>query len=362
MSRLIRTVTSVEELPSCPGLDQHCICSRCSAARSPSLTALLLDMSVEITSEPVFTLGEYWSRYEWHLEKHPIILPDRIPDRDNGNTSTVIPIEVDDSDPLALSLYREHMTRVIREIMKQDNLKPVDREPMSAIVADEQEIALEKRVTTHYEGVIHRQLCSLLYGDVYLAQLVPSMYGIGDDLIYLELIPGQSLHQVLSKNWRAIDCRTMTLMLIILHSLLDYLNKSIGFVHGDLHWKNIMLRGYGSDKTYQVPILSTDGSYSLIDLPFVPVLIDFGLSRSTRYNFSYSSGCFSTPLVDVWRLYGTFSVYGCTLFRDVYTILESLFGRGWAGRQSGYLPPIPVDCLRLSHSRVIEMITPLLKL
>lgn len=103
-----------------------------------------------------------------------------------------------------------------------------------------------------------------------------------------------------------IDQTDMLLTLMVIHSFLHTAWLRYGFVHCDLHPNNIILKGYDKGQLYTVPYLNVvTGESEYVLLPFVPVIIDYGLSVTRQHTALHplSSSPYQKQAADLFRLY-----------------------------------------------------------
>lgn len=220
-------------------------------------------------------------------------------------------------------------------------------------------VYLWKRVDP-YECCVAAELDSIwddFPGDV--VGFTPKIYGYDPycDVMVMEYVRGNTLRSVL----QSISNKDMLLLLEVLHSLLGYLWSKYGFLHGDLHSGNIILRPCQEHEL--VPILSTSGEVErLVSLPFRPVLIDFGCSI-TNACCRWDVAC--SPLVttelDNMRLYNDLHYKGsrCSL---VVEIAEKLSRTMKFSESSSYYAPLSYGIKELEHESILKRCRELLTL
>lgn len=187
----------------------------------------------------------------------------------------------------------------------------------------------------------------------------PKIYGYDPccDVMAMEYVRGTTLRSVLE----TISNKDMLLLLEVLHSLLAYLWSKHGFLHGDLHSGNIMLRP--CEEGEQVPILSTSGDVErLVTLPYKPVLVDFGCSITkacSRWDVACSP--LATTEIDNMRLYNDLYYKGsrCPL---VVEIAERLSRTMRFVNSRSYYAPLCYGIKELEHESILRRCRELLTL
>lgn len=180
---------------------------------------------------------------------------------------------------------------------------------------------------------------------------VPCYYTHLSDLLYMEYIEGRTLSRAIRGGLNG-DLLNKTLGVV--HALLDWLWSSVGFVHCDLHADNIMLRGYKSGKTYEVPLVDSSGSVTkTYTLPFYPMLIDFGNSVTEQHSsWEIAASPIATPCLDVLRLY-------CALSYDLSSLVDSIKKKIdkklYKSDPRTFFPPLELSIEGLSHRELAEL-------
>lgn len=103
-----------------------------------------------------------------------------------------------------------------------------------------------------------------------------------------------------------IDHTDMLVALMVIHSFLHTAWLRYGFVHCDLHPDNIILKGYDKGQLYTVPYLNVEtGENEHVLLPFVPVIIDYGLAITSQHTVlqPLASSPYQKQAADLFRLY-----------------------------------------------------------
>lgn len=92
-----------------------------------------------------------------------------------------------------------------------------------------------------------------------------------------------------------------------IHHMLAYLKNKIGFSHGNLHSKTILLAYYNPENpsTYVLPLVDENGTeLTRVSLPFLPILIDLThATTNTHSQYTSTSSVHSNELCDIVSLY-----------------------------------------------------------
>lgn len=254
-----------------------------------------------------------------------------------------------DTGPAMISANAELSTQhpiggtwVSEAILQDDSNSKVE------LVRSGEELLVRKTIPqTTMEALVHKELCDTLEGTP-LSGFVPRFRGMrlsGEEYeLYMEHVEGPTLHEVMS----VISLRDFDRLVSALHGFLALLGQ-IGFLHGDLHTRNIILRDYGKGKRYEVPIAV--GSLLLSEeLSFFPVLVDFGHSVTHRHHMSsLYHGPYLNEMVDVIRFYtclGKSQGDGSLPSEKVV----ALIGRVFDTENMVAWVPIPLLCDQLTHT------------
>lgn len=204
------------------------------------------------------------------------------------------------------------------------------------------------------EPLIHEQLWEESLRVRGLSQMIPRPYGLEPRLsgrinMYMERIYGSDLIDVIEDMEKTDVLST----LIAVHSFLAHMKRRIGFEHADLSIRNIVLRGYGGDEIYSIPII-TRNEVKYIEMSFCPVIIDYGNSVTNRYCTTWSHGSpLSTDLIDVWVLYNGVRNRKGVLLQSLDDDLTAVFGDEWY-RRFIFPIPMPLICEQLTHEAILE--------
>lgn len=216
-----------------------------------------------------------------------------------------------------------------------------------------------KTVTDEYleELLIHKEIDALLSAnDPRLSILIPSFYAARHDedelRLYMEYVPGTSWTHTAPQ----MTDKDILLVMRVVHGFLSYLHKHLGFVHGDITSNNVHIRGWKGSHTYQVPLIENE-VVTMVEMPFVPVLLDFGLSVTRAHSrLSQYYGPQTGTLFDVLLLYASISSFSIPHVKRVVATIRVLFGLSWVRhlRDGFYMPPLPLSCEVLSHDALLS--------
>lgn len=367
-------------IPCCNGEELYeCTCRWCCLHRNKETSFLLITMAKNSCTLPL-DVPLLWKEWVEHLEQTPIyeansrlylhllyeykgviqkqeILPER-PSIKNHHLYLQYNREVEKMIRMKIN------GKIAKRRYRGEVISSKEGRTVEILHVDGKETAIRKThetMTDSWEALVHRQLWSFLSKSSFLSLFVPAYYGFsrrkGVYTSYIELIDGVTLTRALHNGMTDGD---LIGTLLVIHGLLEQLHQSLGFVHGDLHTDNIMLRGYGLGEMYKAPVLMTDDVDPVeISLPFFPTLIDFGLSTTNTYcTITAIASPVGTPLVDVWRLYAlTARAPYRHILPGITDRLLALLAKGWEVRwKDSYIPPLPLECSELSHSSIIEYI------
>jgi serine/threonine protein kinase len=206
------------------------------------------------------------------------------------------------------------------------------------------------------ELFIHKELSDFVQQDSRLSILIPTFYSskYGDKIhIFSEYIPGATFTDAKLE----MSDGEISLTLRVLHGFLSYLRRHLGFVHGDLTTNNIILRGWKSDRNYEVPLI-VDGEVTMIEMSFVPVIFDFGLSTTTKYSrLCFFRGPLASSFNDCVLLYSSLSdLAQISHIQRVTERIRTILGPDWVGElgEGLYLPPLPLICNQLTHDYLLS--------
>ena len=209
------------------------------------------------------------------------------------------------------------------------------------------------------EWNLYRELAHELRGDVARA-FFPDVYAAtGNGLVYMEHINGMKLSNAIASY--KILTTDLVLIYAMLHGLLAYLYRKIGFIHGKLVPSNIILRGMGKSYVHNVPIIREDDSVLWVEMPYQPVLI--GLERATTHKCSrLTNDCtpYMSELADIVHLYT--SVPECHYDRtgrdktkqNVKRLLWAIVGGVSSPGKLGTPYVLPIVCDQVSHSTALH--------
>ena len=218
-----------------------------------------------------------------------------------------------------------------------------------------EEKVVRKTIESEEEPLIHKQLCDVLSNDPYMSRMLPTFLGVdkGEQLAYyMEDVSSVSLSQAMEDG---IDGDDVLIAICSLHSLLGLLHSKTGFCHNDLKADNVLLRGYGQGKKWKVPVVIGERRV-LVTLPFLPVLIDFGISCTRKYfSSSQLSSPFLSEMVDVIMLYRELDVEveSDHPFARVTERIEKVCGKGW--RTAQYILSLPLRMEELTHASMARL-------
>lgn len=216
--------------------------------------------------------------------------------------------------------------------------------------------AVKKWTSLVEEPLVHHEVLEYLREDKETLQLIPEFLGVDEkatNTYYMELVEGVVLGDTL--DW--LTDRELSLTLAVIHGLLDRLNAHLGFVHGDVSVDNIILRGWSRDrsKSYEVPIFDGE-TKMMVTLPFCPVLIDFGVSSTTKHCHVWKfSSPYRTTLMDTRDMYmNLVPVFEGGVVERIQEKLGKVFGSRW--RTGPRLAiPIPLTIESLSHASLLRL-------
>lgn len=252
----------------------------------------------------------------------------------------------------SLTLHGEH------RLNWQKDLKYDTDRSVALLSLEGRPCAIQKTMEHEYieEVLIHKELCDFIEEkDKRLSILLPTFYGViyDEELRLLsEYVPGSSFTSAIL-TMRDEDIR---MALRVLHGFLSYLKRNLGFVHGDLSTNNIMLRGWGCNHRYQVPLIEGD-EWTMVELSFAPVIFDFGLSATRSIShLSLFYGPQMTTFNDCALLYASLSTFTHIAgVKDALGRLGMILGPSWVThlREALYLPPLPLLCDQLTHDYLL---------
>ena len=210
---------------------------------------------------------------------------------------------------------------------------------------------MRKKVNNKEEVLIHNQLHDSLYG----SKMIPAFLGVkkGEpSTYYMERVEGPTMKEAMRAGMSAQDLLSTV---YVIHSFLGHLRRSFGFVHGDIKFDNIILRGYGEGKAWTVPVYR--GTHvNLISLPFLPVLIDFGQSSTYKYSTATQfPSPFPTEMIDVIMLY---KGLGSTDENHPFFLAAERIGRVVGGnwrKATAVHPPIPLLVQEVTHESMMAL-------
>lgn len=322
--------------PACKKDVSICVCADCQRRASPRRCSALLKKGSECIREvergnkiSLSSLRTWWEKHEWFA----------CTEKSSNET-----VEI-----LNTVLSKNHPPRqgYIEEIIMQD-----DENSKVTLISRNEELAVKKTIlTTSTEALIHKQLHDTLR-DTPLLDFIPSFRGLlrKRDVyeLYMDHIEGPTLKEAMPSMSLAEFDRVMAL----LHGFLALLTN-IGFVHGDWHLRNVVLKGYGSHKTYEVPLIVGE-EFFFETLPFFPVILDFGHSVTHTYSLAspYHSPYLNT-MTDVLRFYSCLgsSGEGTTPVEKVLKRINSLFER----ETEALIVPTPLSCRDLAHESLQKL-------
>jgi serine/threonine protein kinase len=224
-------------------------------------------------------------------------------------------------------------------------------------------VLVVKRYETGESILIARELDQLCQNKG--VSFVPAFYGYCDDpdisiaqndemmyKSYVEYIPGVSLMEAIQGGqFKESDLHGC---LAVYHTTLDWLWHAIGFVHADLTPYNMMLRHYGEGRTFEVPILDREGNITgVAELPFYPVLIDFGFSVTKNHSrWQASTSPHMSPLCDILRMYYFLNAnFSDAQIAKVIAMLDQYF----LFKPGNFITPLSVSIPGLSHKKLANL-------
>ena len=116
-------------------------------------------------------------------------------------------------------------------------------------------------------------------------------------LLYQEFVEGKTLFETQGE----MDEGEMSVIYCYLHSVLSYLYKQLGFVHGDLHSNNVILKR----RRGILPIIDEDGVVlAHLESRWEPVFIDLGMAKTNNVIISGGGTFYSTSQIyDITYMY-----------------------------------------------------------
>lgn len=133
-----------------------------------------------------------------------------------------------------------------------------------------------------------------------------------------------------------------------LHSVLAILWKKATLIHNDIHGGNVYLEGWGMGNRYVLPICDVDGNHLFsIELPFRPVLLDWGMACSAANNtYGVESSPRRSQLNDILGLYTGLHLRGLEIETIGYSHCKTYMGPFISEFAYQPLPGSPIDHLR----------------
>lgn len=209
------------------------------------------------------------------------------------------------------------------------------------------------------EVLIHKQVYDFLLSDPYMKDMVPAFLGIGEGepsenrcSYYMERVEGVTLLHALREGMSGDN---LLITICSIHSLLARLRRVLGFVHCDLKLDNIYLRGYGEGKEWKVPIV-IERQGTTVTLPFLPVLLDFGLASTYKYSCSSQAlSPYVNEVSDVIMLYRQLDmeVEDDHPFAIAAERIKKACGDEW--RKAEFIPPLPLRFPQLTHEAMMKL-------
>lgn len=187
----------------------------------------------------------------------------------------------------------------------------------------------------------HDYLCET-YQNTQFRQLIPYYFGCAkwgpSYASYMEYTPGNTLADYIINK---VDF-DVTGLLIVIHAFLDDAYTRCGFVHCDLHARNIIL-------------CETETNFVIegveINLPFRPVLIDFEFSRTNKACFpSCVSGPIMGQLGDILSLYKMFTGFDSPRPSVLIKVLSDIIRLFGSIKVAPHYPPLALQHTKINHS------------